>query len=422
MKAATVSASVTDLLRQGGAADAAARGQVHIISIDAVRDAVGERWARHDALVEDFVIRSFRRGACEDDFIVRVNETDFMLIQPSREPMGALSRASQLMRETLSYFLGAVESENIHVSIVDRLGEGGIEATRLSEADLEAAAEVRWGDMTQSSDGSPPWERFGLARPPRKIVTIRRPEGGDIQAVFYLDPIWNVARAAVVSFVARTVAVQTGLNGQFESIDAGDLTPRTHAVLAGKRMQFLRELAEAADEERRVAIHLPISVNGLSYSGTRTEILADLKKLSANLRERLFIELTEAPSAMPQIRLAEIISQLRPFCRGVHVRIDPTGGDITQWDRCGAVGVIQTAPSNASEREVIARLDRLVAGAAQIGMVTSFYGVRSRSLALAAWAAGVTYLSGDCIGGRFGDAVVAQRFSMADFYAPQTPS
>lgn len=412
----TVSTSVTEMLRHAGAADAAARGHVHVISVNAVRDAVGDRWTRHEPLVEDFVIRSFRRGGRDDDFIVRVNATDFMLIQPSREPMGALSRASQLMRETLSYFLGAVESENIHVSIVDRVGEGGIEATRLSEADLAAAAEERWRDMSRSSDGSPPWERFGVARAPRKVVTIRRPGGGDIQAIFYLDPIWNVSQGAVVSFVARTIAVQTGANGDLEGIDPRDMTPRTHAAITCKRMHFVRELAASGIEGPRIAIHLPISINGLSYSGSRTEILAELKKVATLWGERLFIELTDTPPAMPQTRMIEVVGQLRPFCRGVHIRVDPTSGDVTPWNRCGAVGVIYTAQSHLPEKEILARLDRMVVGAAQIGMGASLYGVNTRSLALAAWAAGVNHLSGDCVGGRFGEAIEARRFTMEDFF------
>lgn len=44
------------------------------------------------------------------------------------------------------------------------------------------------------------------------------------------------------------------------------------------------------------------------------------------------------------------------------------------------------------------------------------YGVRSRSVALAAWSAGVTHLSGDHITERFGADPVAQRFSVLDLY------
>lgn len=70
------------LSREETVRDAIARGQFHIMSLAPVRAALGERWSRNEGLVEDFVVRSFRRIADADDMIVRVNDADFVLIQP----------------------------------------------------------------------------------------------------------------------------------------------------------------------------------------------------------------------------------------------------------------------------------------------------------------------------------------------------
>ena len=244
---AAVSSSITDMLRHAGADEAAQRGQVQLVSVAAIRETVGDRWTRHQPLVEDFVTRAFTRNASEDDLIVRVNDTDFLLIQPSRTPMGALSRSSVLLRETLTFFLGAAEAENIHISLVDRIGDDGLDATRVTGDQLEAAAAERTGDLAQSRDGSAPWERFGVARPPRKMIAVKRPGQSDIQAMFYLDPVWHVAREAVVSFVVRTVAVQHLANGQVEPIDIGGLTPGGAAALTIQRLIFLGELLGGED-------------------------------------------------------------------------------------------------------------------------------------------------------------------------------
>ena len=244
---AAVSSSITDMLRHAGADEAAQRGQVQLVSVAAIRETVGDRWTRHQPLVEDFVTRAFTRNASEDDLIVRVNDTDFLLIQPSRTPMGALSRSSVLLRETLTFFLGAAEAENIHISLVDRIGDDGLDATRVTGDQLEAAAAERTGDLAQSRDGSAPWERFGVARPPRKMIAVKRPGQSDIQAMFYLDPVWHVAREAVVSFVVRTVAVQHLANGQVEPVDIGGLTPGGAAALTIQRLIFLGELLGRED-------------------------------------------------------------------------------------------------------------------------------------------------------------------------------
>lgn len=70
-------------------------------------------------------MRAFGRNASEAGLAVRVNDTDFLLIQPGRTPMGALSRSAVVLRETLTHFFGAAEAENIHISLI---GDGGLEA------------------------------------------------------------------------------------------------------------------------------------------------------------------------------------------------------------------------------------------------------------------------------------------------------
>ena len=252
---AAVSPSITDMLRHSGAEEAALAGQVQLVSVAAIRETVGDRWARHQPLVEDFVTRAFQRNASEDDLVVRVNDTDFLLIQPSRTPMGALSRSSVLLRETLTFFLGAAEAENIHISVVDRIGDAGLEATRVTGDQLEAAAAERAADLVHSHDGSAPWERFGVARPPHKMVAVKRPGQGDMQIMFHLDPVWHVAREAVVSFIVRTVAVQRTAGGEVEPVDVAELTPGASAALTIQRLIFIDELLGDDPSGPAFAVH-----------------------------------------------------------------------------------------------------------------------------------------------------------------------
>lgn len=414
----SISTSVGDLLRHAGASGAAERGQVHIVSMAAIREVVGPKWPRHAPLVEDFVIRSFRRSARDDDFIVRVNESDFILIQPSRLPMAALNRASKLMREALSYFLGAVKTEHFHISVVDSLEGEALNATRLGEGEWTRASLDKPVDLSRSEDGSPPWERFGVSLPPRKVVSLRLSDGTDLQALFYLDPVWNIASSAVVSFVTRTVAIQRDSEGRAFAIEPSIMSTRGYAALAAKRMQFVRELSgDAAGTPPAIAVHLPLSFNCLAHSGSRMTVLADLKKLAdADWQPRLFVDLTDVPVALPQIRLAEIIAQLKPFVRGVLVHVPPGPVDIMRWDRCGAMGMIATIDGGETEREQILQIEKFAADAGRLGVVACLDGVRSRSMTLAAWAAGVRLLAGDYIVEKFGEVAMAQRFFAEDLY------
>lgn len=418
---ASVSTSITDMLRHTGANDAAAEGLVHILSVAAVKETVGGRWARHQPLVEDFVLRAFARNGREDDFIVPVNETDFLVIQPGRTPMGALSRSSQLLRETLTFFLGVAEAENINISTVDRIGEEGLEATRASVEQIAKAARERPLDLSQSFDGSAPWERFGVPRPPRKSVTIRRPDGADIHTVFYLEPVWHVARGAVVSFVVRTVCVQRTPEGTSQAFDTAELAPGAAAALTIQRLMFVRELlGSAAAPGLAIVIHVPISMNCLSYSGTRTSVLSELRRLvEAGQKSKIIIELDHVPDALPQSRLSESLAQVRPYARGVLLRVGNMTGEFSSWARTGAIGVIhdlEAAVEVRTEKETLKQLTGFVARARATGLSAGLYGVRSRSLVIGAWGAGVSHLSGDYIVSQLGNEPVAQRFEVADLY------
>lgn len=416
---AALPSSISDMLRHAGADDAAQRGQVQLISVVAIRDAVGARWPRHQPLVDDFVMRAFGRNASEDDLAVRVNDTDFLLIQPGRSPMGALSRSAVVLRETLTYFLGAAEAESIHISLVDRIGDEGLGATRVTGDQLASAAAERMGDdLSGSRDGSAPWERFGVARPPRKTVTIKRPGHKDLRAVFFLDPVWHVTREAVVSFVVGTVAVQPTPGGGVEPVDIPALTPGASAALVIQRLLFLGELLGGDGQPRPgFVVHIPISLNALSHSGSRIAVLGELRRLAGDgRRDRLVIELNHVPEGMPDGRLSEAIAQMRPYARGVLVRAPSLTTQVDAWSRSGAVGVIHDVQFAGSEKAIMAALPGAVERGRQIGLSVSLYGIQSGSIALAAWSAGVSHLSGDHITARLGPDPVAKRFTMMDLY------
>ena len=161
-------------------------------------------------------------------------------------------------------------------------------------------------------------------------------------------------------------------------------------------------------------------MNALSYSGTRTAVLSELRRLvKERRRDRLIIELSHVPEGVPQSRLSEVIAQVRAYARGVLVRAPSLGADVSVWSRCGAVGVIHEVHSDApraSEKATLAALPGAVERARQAGLSAGLYGVQSGSVALSAWSSGFTHLSGDHITARLGSDPVAQRFTVMDLY------
>lgn len=417
----SISASVSDLLRAPGAAQAAERGLVHILNVAAIRDMVGERWTRQAAVVEDFVVRAFQRGAREDDFIVRVNDADFILIQPGRDPMSALSRASQLMRETLSFFLGEAKSENIHISIVDCVSGEGVTARRLAGEDLRAASSARRRDLALSDDGSAPWEAFDVPALARTSFILKRPGGDDLQALFYVEPVWRLDKSAVLSFVLRTLLLQATADGPVPCAHS-DLPPSTHAALAIRSLAFSRTILSQADARPIGALHVPIAYDALTQSGPRTSVLADLKRHDLDgHRLRTIVELIHVPVAVPAVRLSELIGQLSPFARAVLIRTEAPAPPAS-WRHLGAPGLIHCLGPGMPERQALANLQTFASATLAMGLVCGVDGISSRSLSIAAWAAGFSQLAGDFFAHRCGDALVSQRLSVRDLYDTPSPA
>lgn len=417
----SISASVSDFLREPGAAQAAERGLVHILNVAAIRDTVGARWTRQAAVVEDFVVRAFQRGARDDDFIVRVNDADFILIQPGRDPMSALSRASQLMRETLSFFLGEAKTENVHISVVDCVSGDGVTARRLAGEDLRAASTVRHRDLALSEDGSAPWEAFDVPALARTSFLLKRPGADDLQALFYVEPVWRLDKSAVLSFVVRTLLLQTTPQGPVP-VAHSDLPPSTHAVLAIRSLAFARSILGQAGARPIGALHVPIGFDALTQSGPRTSVLADLKRHDLEgHRPRTIIELTRVPVAVPAVRLSELVGQVNPFARAVLIRTEATAPPAS-WRHLGAPGLIHCLQAGMPERQALANLQTFSAATLAMGLVCGVDGISSRSLSIAAWAAGFSQLAGDFLAHRCGDELVSHRLAVRDLYDAPPPA
>src|ERR1700744_4426764 len=66
-----------------------AEGRAHVISIEAVRTALGRRWHERKAVVWDMVESLARKRLDERDLTARISEDAFLLLTPQLEPGGA---------------------------------------------------------------------------------------------------------------------------------------------------------------------------------------------------------------------------------------------------------------------------------------------------------------------------------------------
>ena len=321
------------------------------------------------------------------------------------------------MRETLSHFLGIVNAEDVRIAIVDRLRSDGVEATAVPSDQLERAAAERAQGRSESHNGSPPWERFGVTSALRKTVLIERPNAS-LRTLFYLEPVWNLAQGAVAAFRIRSVILQEAAHGELVPIEPQDLTPRCHLELALRRVEFAEQIWETSPGPPP-ALHLEVDFSALTASSPRTVFISRLAGLKEDaLHRRLIIELTDIPEGLSAITLRNLVCQIKPFGRGVLAHAGCVA-DIKRWQDAELCGVIRRTSTCGSADA--APLTPFAAAARNARMAAALDGVSTYSQFMRAWAAGFSHLSGELISHKFGSPIVPQRFGARDLYTRTGP-
>ncbi|WP_292050475.1 MULTISPECIES: hypothetical protein [unclassified Brevundimonas] len=403
--------SASDLLsNQDAIREGIQNGQCHVISLAFIREALNERWAKNAGLLEEFVTRTFQRGALEDDLMLKVNSVDYLLIQPSRSSMSALSRATMLKRAVLHRFLGQVQTELISVSIIEQAEPGQITARRVAQSQIQAAtslATLEAGARMSTSLAmpeidSPPWEPFGTKKAPRKVVIFKRPDGAELEAVYYCDPVWNTSRQAVSLFQLRSQTYFTR-DGTQSLVAHEDLTARTLGVIAVRRLKHAREVLTHAHPE--LALTVPLSLDAFAHSSSRIAVMQKLRRLANNtlVRNRLFIEISDLPCNVSVSRVAEAVAQVKGFVRRATVRLPAVCGTCTDWTKTGADGLVMPLEGTLTETYVRQQLCILKDQARRAHAFSAVDGVEAANMAAIAYAQGIREIGGDHITRSYGN-------------------
>src|SRR3982074_1857055 len=133
------SAALRDVLEKVGPAIAA--GGANVISVEAIRDRSRDRWPRKREQVIVFVERAFSRLSQAGDFIITLNDYEFLAVQPSVSRPTALGIRANILKDARAFFLGAAAREDLRLFQVMSFTNG-----ELSVKPLDAGHILDGGD------------------------------------------------------------------------------------------------------------------------------------------------------------------------------------------------------------------------------------------------------------------------------------
>jgi hypothetical protein len=422
-------AGLDALIGRFGDAELVGKGGLLVLGFEAIRDRSGGRWAIRQESVREFIERQFQKYFLPSDQLVRLDDVNFLVIQPSESGFGAQARALKLFSEVLRFFLGASARSDVKLSRVTRMGPDGLEITpvEVSDADLTRLATMDWDAGPPTVVDDPGAEQGAAITTPSPAMSIvdsgKRSSGAALrgdrtyEAMFLTEPIWSIRQRAVVSYRLRPLIFELQadrlVDANLAKASPGDLTRLNLLVLAEAERLFRDKGAD-----RRFALHIPIHQASLGASAGRQTLLATLERLQPLASSSVVVVLIGLESGAPHSRIVTLTSALAGRCRAVIALAPDLDCKIDRWRdaHLSGVAVDLNVLASSNEQLSVKRMSEFAARSQGVAPALISYSTPNTAVLLAAWSAGFTHIGGELIN-RYSDGLLQPlRLNPIDLY------
>jgi len=400
-------------------------GNIHLIGMQRIREKVGDDWPRIADRAMDVANKCIARACGPDDVFLTYDELSFLIIFANLSKEQAQLRCMEIVEDITRRLLGEGASpETAEVSTGVFETDGTLIFNAISKNDLIARVTGQIGEEAETppapleaedatleaeiDDSLPDYSPFHIDQQ-KALASIR---------VLY-QPMWNLRHKAIVSYFATATA-----RNVFSVNLWDDMVRRNFShVLSSVEVDIfvahiaMRDFAKRIAQGPRLLIGWPVHFETLASRNYRNLFIEFCRDIPEEVRKLLILELDGLPEGVPNSRVLEIISVLRPFCRVVNVRVAPEFKrfEVFSGSQIGGVGFsLSGLPLRDSQR--ISMMDRFVGDATRVGLRCYVHGLNTRAQALAAATAGFEWVNGAAVGEPSNDLGQMRRFQIADLY------
>ncbi len=290
-------------------------GAVFVISVEAIRERSGERWAKKRDDVWVYLNRKLNEHLSYQDMHHRISETDALVAMVTEDGIAAQSVGMKVLEEVLEFFLGAVEPLDIRIKAVT-----GIEGNELRCVDLDPMAIA----AARETEAAQPFRRqvSAKAESERNPVTFVASNGQRLQVDFALEHLVSL-RHGVTAVLRIEPTVTFNATGEaipprkFLKLDDEDLIAIDRATLAFGSLFLPR------DAKVQPPVILPVSFRTMGLRKGRSA-LAELDGVTPErLRQGAMVEFVDIDHGTPSGRLVEVAGLVGRLTRGVLARLHP---------------------------------------------------------------------------------------------------
>lgn len=290
-----------------------AQGRVNIISLQAIADQLGHRWATRRDLVHDHVERSFERQFGGQSLFQRVSETHYVVCQPEAGVLAGQARCLNWLREILHHFLGMAQVADLRVHTITRISSEGIFGEPLDVGAVEAAdPTIVTAPAAAPAAAIDRWSPFVSS------------SGQRVRVSCALEPVILLKASSKIGYRLVRTVLETPSDrplsaAEQRKLSRADIQRIDFATIAWG----LDRLRGEGRRARCSSLVLPVSYITLSSREGRAVVVDLFRSAQAAVRLGVICEIRDI-EGVPTGALAAAAGVIRPFCLYVIGRLNET--------------------------------------------------------------------------------------------------
>ena len=335
-----------------------ATGRVNLISVDAVRQAFGDRWKDRKARVWGVAETQIGRRIGDEGYMARLNDETYIIVTPTLDPLVARGKAVRVLREILTHFLGDLKSQDITVRVASQYQGGQLICRPLSTEEVEAVVD-REPAADEADGGARAGSSLQMTRiEPPKVHEIITQEGRRLRFSVSVDPLIDLTKGVItahrvepkISYEDTRELLTPAARRRLMPVDVQEVD-----VATLERALTRLEAGESVSD--RPSLLVSVSFLTLTNARARARFLAAVSRERDLIARSVMMEITDFDMGVPKGRLQEAASLLRPFCRAVFARDEPGSSLVKDARSLGVSGLVYEPPAElAGAEETVAWL------------------------------------------------------------------
>lgn len=220
------------------------------------------------------------------------------------------------------------------------------------------------------------------------------PEGHDVRYA----SLWRPRRRFLTGQLASAVQRFGGRYEPVQPLGRPEARERPDPLDLPILVRTIEAIPGLTERRLLTALVVPVHFQTLDRLFHRTLFLETCGRLTPAQRRFLVLELVGVPDDLVPFRVEERVMQMRAVCRSVLGRVDLHRSDFQQWSRARVYALgVDMSRYPEKETKLLPAMEQFVNSVDAVGRPAYIHGIQSRSVAIAAIAAGFDYISGPAI-------------------------